>query len=61
MEIVRLFIENGADVNAKTRDGESPIHYVCKYCVDGISLIHAVQLLIEKGADVNSKNLDEWT
>lgn len=47
MEIFRLFIENGADKNAKTKDGNSPLHYVCQY--NG-SLVRIALLLIETKA-----------
>ncbi|RJR12602.1 ankyrin repeat domain-containing protein [Candidatus Parcubacteria bacterium] len=48
-EIVKLFIENGADVNAKNPSGWTPLHFAKD--------IDIAILLIEKGADVNAKTL----
>jgi len=47
-EIVKLFIENGADVNAKDSSGWTPLHFARD--------IDIAILLIEKGADVNAKD-----
>ena len=52
-QLVRLFLEHGADVNAKGANEWTPMHYAVYY---GYS-IEVVKLLIEHGADVNAKNL----
>jgi ankyrin repeat protein len=48
LELVHTLIKKGADVNAKTNDGDAPLHnaYSCKAKV--------IRLLIENGADVNA-------
>ena len=47
---VKELIANGADVNAKSNDGVSPLHYAA---FKGHKKI--AKTLIEKGADVNAK------
>jgi hypothetical protein len=55
-EIVQLFLEKGADVNAKDNDGWTALMIAAE---KGHSEI--VQLLLEKGADVNAKDNDGVT
>ena len=43
----------GANVNAKTNDGWSALHFVCRY-YSGDNLIDLVQLMILNGVEVNS-------
>ena len=50
-EIVELLIAKGADVNAKSSDGSTPLHDAAYY---GRTII--AELLIAKGADVNAKD-----
>jgi len=52
-QAIESLIEKGADVNAKTVDGKTPLH---KAALN--NSIETAQLLIEKGADVNAK--DKW-
>ncbi len=54
IDIVRLLIEKGADVNAKNKYGGTPLHAA-------IGSEQTVKLLLEHGADVNAKNNDAWT
>ena len=54
IEAVKQAIDDGADVNAKTDDGGTPLHYAA----DG-GHMEVAELLIAKGADVNAD--DEWT
>ncbi|MEH1771269.1 MAG: ankyrin repeat domain-containing protein, partial [Nostoc sp.] len=52
-QVVELLIAKGADVNAKNKDGNTPLHLA--YDLD------IVKLLIAKGADANAKNNDDMT
>ena len=52
IEIVRLLIQHGAEVNAKKVDGKTPLHLVCQYYKNS-NLMDLVHLLIENGADSN--------
>jgi ankyrin repeat protein len=49
IELTKLLIEAGADVNIKNDHGETPLHYVMDLSV--------AQTLISSGADVNAKNI----
>ena len=50
MEVVELLIANGANVNAKDKDGGTPLLHAT---LSGHR--ETVELLISKGADVNAK------
>jgi ankyrin repeat protein len=63
LEIVRLLLEHGADIEAAWGDkGEKPLHQVTygKYRSqeDGVRV---AQLLLDRGADVNTRRKDHWT
>lgn len=49
-------------MNAVSKDGEIPLHLLCKtYKNKGNNLIQLVQLLIDNGADINRPNMDfKW-
>ena len=51
-------IQHGADVNAKTSDQRTALHYVCEYYQND-NLIEAIRLLIQHKADVNAKDTFE--
>ena len=57
MELVRLLIQEGADVNAQDEDGESPLHGAMARS-DNYNVARA---LIENGADLSSKAIDGKT
>ncbi|KAF8487465.1 hypothetical protein DFH94DRAFT_706533 [Russula ochroleuca] len=54
-----MLIERGADVAARNRDGETPLHGVSKpvsYSFQLQRLAEVSRILLEQGADVNAKN-----
>ena len=51
VDIVKLLVKNGADVNKENKDGNTPLIKACKKENKNI-----VKLLIEYGADVNKEN-----
>ena len=55
IETTKLFIDYGADINAKDFSQASPLHH---YVYFGSDL---VDFAIKKGADVNAKDIDGWT
>jgi len=48
---VELLLAKGAEVNAKTKSGRTPLHEAVEY-----SSKEVVELLVSKGADVTAKN-----
>ena len=55
MEIIRLLIENGVDVNAKDDDGDTALHKLCDN-YQNENLIEIIVLLIQNKVDVNAKS-----
>ena len=53
---LRLLLEHGADVNARTKDGRIPLHHASKSGAREV-----VRLLLEHGADVKAKDNDGKT
>ncbi len=51
LEVARLLLERGADVNAKNKHGFTPLHFAA-----GIGHTDVAKLLLEHGADVNAKD-----
>ena len=51
IEVVKQAIADGADVNAKTEDGWTPLHFATSVGYEEIT-----ELLIAKGADVNARD-----
>jgi ankyrin repeat protein len=49
LEMVRLFVEKGVDVNAATAKGDTPLQFAA-----GAGNLAMVKLLLSKGADVNA-------
>ena len=54
IEAAKKAIADGADVNAKKDDGETPLHWATVESMDSGSK-KVIELLISKGADVNAK------
>ena len=54
--IIKLLIAQGADVNAKTEGGDTPLHFAASMGHKEIA-----ELLIANGADVNAKSQHEHT
>ena len=55
-EIAKFLIEEGAEVNAKSRDGSTPLHSAAF-----LGRAEITELLIQKGAEVNPKNYRDET
>jgi len=49
-DTARLFLERGADVNARNKNGYTPLHYACWKGHGG-----TVHLLLDHGADPNAR------
>lgn len=49
LEISKLLILNGANVNTKNNDNWTPLHYACR----GRSNLEVTKLFLQNGADVN--------
>ena len=62
LEIARLLLDHGAQVNAKNHQGEIPLHLVSRGEYnspdDGVQV---TELLLEHGTDVNAQDEFEWT
>ena len=56
-DYIRVLISEGADVNAKAKDGRTPLMIAARFS----STPEIVQLLIEKGAEVNARSTNGWT
>jgi len=56
IKAVKQHLAAGTDVNAKNRDGVTPLHTAAANDYKEI-----VELLIVEGANVNAKNVDGWT
>jgi ankyrin repeat protein len=54
--IITQLLEKGADVNAATRDGWTPLYEASRN-----GHVDVAKLLLEKGADVNAATRDGWT
>ena len=57
IEAAKKAIADGANVNAKKDDGETPLHWATVEAMDSGSK-KVIELLIENGADVNAKIVD---
>ncbi|MCP3922889.1 MAG: hypothetical protein GY714_09915 [Desulfobacterales bacterium] len=53
LDLLKLFIKKGADVNKKDDGGATPLHWAC---TREVSWLDAVDILIKNGAVINSKD-----
>jgi ankyrin repeat protein len=60
IDVVKLLIDKGANVNAKNNNGWTALMLVSQIAHQ-MSHIDLIELLIDKGADVNAKSNDGWT
>ena len=56
IELVKNLIDNCADVNARDKDNNTPLHLAIR-----TPKVEIIMLLIDKGADVNASNNDGYT
>ena len=56
LDIVKQLCENGAMVDSKDEDRNTPLHLAA---LSGN--LKVVQYLIKKGANINAKDIDKWT
>ncbi len=61
LEIIRLLLEHGANVNAKNKSKLTPLWMMMDEDVDDETALKIFQELIAKGADVNVPNEDKET
>ena len=56
-EIINLFLEAGADINAKDSYGRTALMYACQFA----GRVELIKLLLDSGADVNAKGVSGYT
>lgn len=59
VDIVNYLIENGANINAKTSNGQTPLHLSVAggfYKSQNLDKTDVVKLLLEKGATINEQD-----
>jgi len=57
LDMVKLLLNAGADVNAKNIHGNTPLHPACRHKFS----MDIVKLLVDAGADLKATNLDGET
>ena len=56
VNVARILIDGGADINAKDRIGATPLHWAAR-----ANSLDIARLLIDKGADIEAKNNRDGT
>lgn len=56
-EVIKLFLEHGANINSKNKDGETPLHIMAQHR----SSYDCLELLIAEGANVDAQDNNGWT
>jgi uncharacterized protein len=56
LELMKVLVSRGADVNGKAENGYAPLHVLCNYISSLYNNAAAVEFLVGKGADVNAKD-----
>jgi len=54
IDLVRILIDSGADINARDNDRYTPLHYLCANYKRG-NLLKLIRLLKKNGADLKAK------
>jgi len=60
IELVKIFMERGCDVNAKDKDGWTPLLLLFRCYKIGDSLLDLFTILVEAGADLTAKTTDGY-
>lgn len=56
IDIIEFLIEMGVDIDAQTKQGETPLHWVIKWPKGTSNLFNVSKVLIDRGADISIKD-----
>ncbi|KAM1169235.1 hypothetical protein ACFX13_031772 [Malus domestica] len=56
MEVIRMLLENGVDMDAKDEDGYTGLHYAAESIHDDV-----IEMLVKKGADAEARTNKDVT
>lgn len=60
VEMVRLLLDHGLQVNNRDRDEETPLHFAIEHRKGKAEGLPVVRLLLERGADADAKAANDW-